>query len=242
MEKQISKKLIASLMILSQSETRDIVNSYVRSFGQRGAARKLAERGYKSPTGKPISQGHVFKILNGAEICFQDSEMADSLKDMEPPEESSPQLVAEESEPAPEWQPKPPINQTVADNFAALTEEERQRIADAKAFAELRREELLRELDEESEEEEQEPERQSRKHLQTVPSPSDYTRKEHVKPAQNAHVHAVFNRRGAVEFEENEDGEPVTFYGIPRLQHKQPHTTCRPYQPKSYGQNRLSTR
>ena len=207
------------------------MDSYVKTFSQRGAARKLTERGYKSPTGKPISQGHVFKILNGAEICFQEPQKpqetkADSPKAIEPP--------------AP-WSPKPLLDQTVADNFAALTEEERQRIADAKAFAEMRREELLNELEEEVEEEEQEP-RRSRKHLQKVPTPSDYTHREHIKPAQHARLHAVFNRRGPVEFEENEDGELEMFFNIPKLKHRQPVTTCRHYQPKHYGANRLSTR
>jgi hypothetical protein len=207
----------------------------------------LAERGYRSPTGKPIQHGHIFKILNGAETCFQSPEelqetKADSTKSIEQPEEEpSPQLVVKE-EPSAPWTPRPLINQTEADNFAALTEEEQQKIADAKAFEELRREELLMELEEESEDEEQEPEPRSRKHLQTVPSPSDYTHREHVMPAQHARMHAIFNRRGPVEFEENEDGELEMFFNIPKLKHGQPVTTCRPYQPKSYGANRLSTR
>jgi hypothetical protein len=230
--------------LLSPDETRNLVNSYVKSFGQRGAARKLAERGYRSPTGKPISQGHIFKILNGVEICFQSREgpqetKADNKQLIEPPKETAPQIVVKEEEPAP-WSPKPLIDQSVADNFAALTEEEQQKIDDDKAFAELRREELLNELEEEVEEEEQEP-RRSKKHLQKVPSPSDYTHREHPMPAQHARLHAVFNRRGDVEFETDESGEEKLFFGIPRLR-KAPLTICRPYQPKHYGQNRLSTR
>jgi len=233
------------MAILSQSETREITESYVKSFGQRGAARKLTERGYRSPEGKPISQGHISRILNGAETSFQsppepEEREADSPRAIEPPQEEPPHLVAEESESAP-WSPKPLIDQSVVDNFVAFTPEEQQKIDAARAFAELRREELLNELEAEAEEDEEEP-RQSRKHLQTVPSPSDYTRKEHPKPAQHARLHAVFNRRGPVEFETDESGEEKLFFGIPRLHHKQPHTTSRPYQPKSYGQNRLSTR
>lgn len=232
--------------LLSPDETRDIVNSFVKTFSQRGAAKKLSERGYRSPTGKDIQQGHIFKILNGAEICFQSPEAppevkTDIHKAIEPPkEEPSPSLVAEEAPPAP-WNPRPILDQTIANNFAAFTPEEQQKIDAARAFAELRREELLNELEAEAEEDEEEP-RQSRKYLQKVPSPSDYTRKEHVKPAQHARLHAVFNRRGPVEFETDENGEEKCFFGIPRLHHKQAQTTSRPYQPKSYGANRLSTR
>lgn len=197
----------------------------------------MTERGYRSPEGKSISQGHVYRILNGSETSFQTPEMlqeakADSQKVIEQPEEQ-PQDE--------EWQPKPLINQTFADNFAILTVDEQQKIAEAKAFAELQREELLRELEEEAEEAEEEPKHRSRKYLQTVPSPSDYTHKEHINPAQNARIHAVFNRRSPVEFETDESGEEKLFYGIPRLKHKQPHTTTRQYQQKSYGANRLYT-
>ncbi len=229
--------------LLSHEETRIIVDSYVKTFSQRMAAKKLTERGYRSPTGKDIQQGHIFKILNGVEICFQEPEVkTDSHKAIEQPKEDPPLLVVkEEHSPALDWQPKPLLDQTIADNFAALTEEEKQRIADARAFEELRREELLNELENEAEEAEEEP-RQSRKHLQKVPTPSDYTRREHTKPSQNARLHAIFNRRGPVEFEVDENGEEKCFFGIPRLHHKQPHTTCRPHVPKSYGANRLSTR
>jgi len=231
--------------LLSHDETRTLVDSYVKTFSQRMAAKKLTERGYRSPEGKPISQGHIFRILNGSETCFQSppepqETKADSPQVTETPKEEPPLLVVKEEEPAP-WNPRPLIDQTVADDFAALTEEEKQRIADAKAFEELRREELLNEIEEEESEEEQEP-RQSKKHLQKVPTPSDYTRREHPKPAQHARLHAVFNRRGPVEFETDENGEEKCFFGIPRLHHKRSQTTCRPYQPKSYGANRLSTR
>ena len=214
-------------MILSQSETRDLVESYTKSFGQRGAARKLTERGYKSPTGKPISQGHIYKILNGEEICFHEPEAAPEQKPIEGP--------------APEWQPKPLLGHSEADIFAAFTEEERQKIAENNALAEQKRQELLDEIEEEEEEEEQKL-HQSRKHLKTVPKPSDYTRKEHPHPLQNARVHAVFNRRGLVEFETDEAGEEKLYYGIPKLRKPQPLTTCRPHEKHSFGQNSISTR
>lgn len=215
-------------MLLSQSETRDLAESYTKSFGQRGAARKLTERGYKSPTGKPISQGHIYKILNGEEICFHEPEAPPEQKPIE--------------EPAPVWQPKPLLGHSEADNFNAFTQDEQRQIADNKARVEQKRQELLDEIEEEEEEEEQKA-HQSKKHLQTVPKPSDYTRKEHPKPLQNARVHAVFNRRGLVEFEADENGEEKLYYGIPKLKKTpQPLTTCRPHEKHSFGQNSISTR
>lgn len=214
-------------MLLSQSETRDLAESYTKSFGQRGAARKLTERGYKSPTGKPISQGHIYKILNGEEISFQEPEPAPEQKPIE--------------QPAPEWQPKPLLGYSEADNFAAFTQEEQQRIAENRALADQKRKELIEEIEEEESEEEQKP-HQSKKHLQKVPEPSDYTRKEHPHPLQNARVNAVFNRRGLVEFETDEAGEEKLFYGIPKLRKTQPLTTCRPHEKHSFGQNSISTR
>ncbi len=214
-------------MLLSQSETRDLAESYTKSFGQRGAARKLTERGYKSPTGKPISQGHIYKILNGEEICFHEPEATPEAKPIE--------------EPTHEWQPKPILGQSIADDFNAFTPEERQKIAENNALAEQKRQELLEEIEEE-EAEEEEKLHQSKKHLQKVPKPSDYTRKEHPKPLQNARVNAVFNRRGLVEFETDEAGEEKLYYGIPKLRKTQPLTTCRPHEKHSFGQNSISTR
>lgn len=214
-------------MLLSRAETRELAESYTKSFGQRGAARKLTERGYKSPTGKPISQGHIYKILNGEEICFHEPEAAPEAKTIEGP--------------ATEWQPKPLLGQSVADDFSAFTPEERQRIAENRALADQKRKELIEEIEEEEAEEEQKP-HQSKKRLQTVPKPSDYTRKEHPHPLQNARVNAVFNRRGLVEFETDEAGEEKLYYGIPKLRKAQQQTVARPYQKHSFGQNTISTR
>lgn len=234
---------------LSHDETRELVNSYVKSFSQRGAARHLTKIGYRSPEGKPISQGHIARILSGSQTCFQSpgepkETRPDSQKARKPPKEPISSLVVNDEEekeekPAP-WQPKPLLDKTVADNFAPVSEEEKQRIDDAKAFEELQREEeALAEL-EALEEKEHRP--TYTKHIEKVPTPSDYTHREHVGPLQHARMHAIFDRRQDVEFEEDETGEPKLFFGIPRLRHGQPHTTSRPYQPKSFGQNRLSTR
>lgn len=142
MEKRPSVKPAISLYdIVTIRKTRDLAESYTKSFGQRGAARKLTERGYKSPTGKPISRGHIYKILNGEEICFQEPEAPPEQKPIEPP--------------APEWQPKPLLGHSEADNFNAFTPEEQRQIADNKALAEQKRQELLDEIEEEEAEEEE---------------------------------------------------------------------------------------
>jgi len=75
-----------------------------------------------------------------------------------------------------------------------------------------------------------------------VPRPSDHTRAEHSHPQRFARPHAVFNRRQPIEIKTDEQGNEECFFGIPKLVHKSPATTSRPYQPKSYGQNFVSTR
>jgi hypothetical protein len=55
---------------LSLTDTQTLVDSYVKSFGQSGAAQKLTEKGYTSPEGGKILQAHVFRIINGSGTCL----------------------------------------------------------------------------------------------------------------------------------------------------------------------------
>lgn len=57
--------------LLSTEETRALVNDYVRSFGQRGAARHLTKAGYRSPRGNDIRIGTIQRVLNGVDTCFR---------------------------------------------------------------------------------------------------------------------------------------------------------------------------
>lgn len=55
---------------LSSEETKNVVGSYARSFGQRGAARALNDQGYRSPEGYPLQQPHIARVLSGGCTCF----------------------------------------------------------------------------------------------------------------------------------------------------------------------------
>jgi len=61
-----------------------------------------------------------------------------------------------------------------------------------------------------------------------------YRERRHIE--RDVKVSGVFNYRQAVELDESR-----TFYGIPCLRNK-PVTTTKPYQPRRYGQNTISSR
>jgi len=65
---------------------------------------------------------------------------------------------------------------------------------------------------------------------QRVPSPRDYTSREHTEPQKLARVHAVVNFRAPVEFQDDNTEKPEqTYFGIPKLRHAS-RTTTRPYE------------
>jgi hypothetical protein len=65
---------------------------------------------------------------------------------------------------------------------------------------------------------------------QRVPSPLDYTSREHTEPHKLAKVHAVMNFRAPVEFIDDDTEKPEqVFFGIPRVKHTS-KTITRPYQ------------
>ena len=55
---------------MTLADTQKLVNSYVKTFGQSGAAKKLTEEGYMSPEGAQILQPHIYRILNGSSTCL----------------------------------------------------------------------------------------------------------------------------------------------------------------------------
>ena len=63
--------------------TQNLVNSYVKSFGQSGAAQKLNEQGYRSPMCATILQAHICRIMNGSSTCLLAPETEDQQQ--EPP-------------------------------------------------------------------------------------------------------------------------------------------------------------
>jgi len=71
-----------------------------------------------------------------------------------------------------------------------------------------------------------------------VPSPEDYSHVEHVGPAQHARVSGIFSPRAPVELEK--DGS--SFFNIPRLKRKPVEVRTRPYEPKIFGSNVISTK
>ncbi len=68
---------------LSLIDTQELVNSYVKTFGQSGAAKQLTKKGYRSPEGAPILQAHIFRILHGSGTCLLAPETEDQQQ--EPP-------------------------------------------------------------------------------------------------------------------------------------------------------------
>lgn len=196
---------------LSLEGTQELVNSYVKSFGQSGAAKKLTEKGYRSPTGASILQAHICRILNGSSTC----------------------LLAPETE---NQQQEPPITK---EPIAAVPKRAKQIAAELFANEQLLREEMIKigeNLKEELLEEEAAIEEMERTQPALVPLIESRPYRERRHLDRDVRVSAVFNRRGAVELDEDRD-----FFGIPCLRHK-PVTTTRPYQQRRYGRNSLSSR
>ena len=198
---------------LSLEGTQELVNSYVKSFGQSGAAKKLTEKGYRSPTGASILQAHICRIMNGSSTC----------------------LLAPETE---DQQQEPPITK---EPIAAVPKRAKQIAEELFANEELLKQEMIRtgeQLKQELEEEQRALEEMERSQPPMVPLIESHPYREARHLERDIRISAVFNRRGPVQLDEE-----ATFYGIPRMKHSKPAVIeSRPYQPRQYGRNSLSTR
>jgi len=228
---------------LTTEETTELANAYVKSFGYREAARKLAERGFRSRENKEIRHAHLSRILSGSTTQF--------LAPEPEPKEEAPQspakpVSAKAGSPPPEVptpaltpRPKPPLPSplVVKEDVAVPFSDE-----------EIEREEALRELHTKNRaalREELETGEELRKLKEEelpglVPAPSG--RGEHPHVQQLARPHAVFSRRGPAEIKTDEEGNEESFFGIPKLIHKPPVTKSRAYEPKSYGGFSISSK
>lgn len=197
---------------LSLEATQSLVSSYVQSFGQSGAAQKLTENGYRSPEGAQILQAHIFRILHGSGTCL---------------------LAPEEDQ-----QQKPP---TTKEPIAAIPKMQKRIAAELFADEELLQQEIIKtaaELKQELLEEEAALQELERSLPPLVPLIADRLCNQHRHLEKDVKISAVFNRREPVEFDES----GATYFNIPKLKRKPPAIASRPYQPRQYGRNVLSTR
>lgn len=205
---------------LSQNETRELIDSYVRSYGQRGASKRLSELGYRSPEGHKISQGHVTRIMSGSETCLIAPSEESKMAPGEPPEfapEASLSVTPKHEEPI-----ATPLTRE------AIEKEEARRELHTKTRKALR-EELLAEV-------EAEKLRQSEL-SPLVPGPNDHAGEGHAHLQELARVHAVFSPRANIELEEDS-----SFFMIPRLKRKPVEVRTRPHEVRHFGSISLSTR
>lgn len=197
---------------LSQEDTKNLVDSYVQTFGQSGAAKKLSEKGYRSPEGAQILQPHIYRILNGSSTC----------------------LLAPETE---NQQQEPP---TTKESIAEVPKRAKQIASELFADEEMLQKEIAKtgeELREELIEEQRALEEMERNQPALVPLIESRPYRERRHLDRDVRVSGIFSPRSPIELDENRD-----FFGIPCMKRKPPATTCRPYQPRRYGQNVLSTR
>jgi len=198
---------------LSLEDTQKIVDSYVQTFGQSGAAKQLSEKGYMSPEGAPIMQAHIYRILHGSSTC----------------------LLAPDQE---DQQQAPPITK---EPIASVPKRAKQIAEQLFEDEKLLQQEIVKtaaELSAELEEERLVLEELERSLPALVPCTADHPYREHRHLERDVKISAVFNRRSPVELDEDRD-----FYGIPRMTHRQPAAVVsRPYQPRRYGQNVISSR
>ena len=195
------------------ADTQELVNSYVKSFGQSGAAKQLTEKGYRSPEGAQILQAHIYRIMHGSTTC----------------------LLAPEQE---NQQQEPPITK---EPIAAVPKRTKQIAEQLFEDEKLLQQEIVKtaaELREELVAEEIALQELERSLPALVPCTVDHPYREHRHLERDVRISGVFNRREPVEFDEND----ATYFNIPKLKRKPPATTSRPYQPRQYGRNTISTR
>lgn len=197
---------------LSLTDTQKLVDSYVKTFGQSGAAHKLTEKGYRSPEGSSILQPHIYRILNGSSTCLLAPDQEN--QEQEPPITEEPiarvpkraqQIAAEQL-----FENETALQQQITEIGEQLKEE-------------LAAEEIaLREME--------------RSLPPLIPSIGDHPYREPRHLDRAIRVSAVFDRRCAVELDEE-----LTFYGIPRMK-RSVEVRSRPHQPTNFGANVISTR
>ena len=196
---------------LSLDETKNLVGSYAKSYGQRGTARALNDQGYRSPEGYPLQQPHIARVLSGGCTRF---------------------LAPEEGEDQQQQPPAEPIDSSPKrrkEIAAEIFEDEEQ----------LKKEiiEIGQELKEELLAEEAALQEMEAKLPPLIPSIGEHIGKEARHLERDIRVSAVFDRRADVELDEE-----ATFYGIPKMMRKVAEVRSRPYQPRRYGQNVISSR
>ena len=198
---------------MTLEDTQKLVNSYVKTYGQSGAAQKLTEQGYRSPMCATILQAHICRIMNGSSTCL-----------LAPEQENQQQELPITREP-----------------IAAIPKRAKQIAEELFANEELLRQEIIEtgeQLKQELIDEQAAIEEMERSQPPLVPCTASRPHRERRHLERDVKVSAIFNRRAPVELDEDRD-----FYGIPRLKHSKPAAIeSRPYQPRQYGRNVLSTR
>ncbi len=163
---------------LSVEDSRKLVNSFVKSYGQRGAAQKLTEKGYRSPEGAQILQAHVYRILHGSSTCL---------------------LAPEEDQ-----QQKPP---TTKEPIAAIPKMQKRIAEELFEDEELLQQEINKtseELRQELEDERLAIEEMERSMPPLIPSIGNRPHREHRHMERDVRVSAIFNRRADVELEDRD--------------------------------------
>lgn len=201
-----------SMQKMTLADTQELVNSYVKSFGQSGAAKKLTEKGYRSPTGAQILQAHICRILNGSSTCL-----------LAPDQENQHQA--------------PPI--TEKNIAAAVPPKRRREIEKIIANEALLQKEIVKtsqEIRDELIAEEAALKELERSQPPLVPCTESRPYRERRHLDRDVRVSGIFSPRAPIELDEDRH-----FWGIPCLRHK-PVTTTRPYQQRSYGRNTITSR
>jgi len=198
---------------MTLEDTQKLVNSYVKTYGQSGAAQKLTEQGYRSPMCATILQAHICRIMNGSSTCL-----------LAPEQENQQQELPITREP-----------------IAAIPKRAKQIAEELFANEELLKQEMIRtgeQLKQELEEEQRALEEMERSQPPMVPLIESHPYREARHLERDIRISAVFNRRGPVQLDEE-----ATFYGIPRMKHSKPAVIeSRPYQHRQYGRNTISSR
>jgi hypothetical protein len=198
---------------ISLTNTQELISSYVKTYGQSGAAKKLTEKGYRSPEGGQILQAHIFRIINGSGTCL-----------LAPETENQQQETPITKEPI---APVPKIQKRLASELFEDEELLQQEIT--KTAAELKQELL---------EEEAALQELERSLPPLIPSIGNRPHREHRHIEQDIQVSGIFSFRAPIELDE----EGATYFNIPKLKRKPPAIVSRPYQPRQFGRNILSTR
>ena len=215
---------------LTLKDTQALVDKYVRSFGQRGAAKKLTEHGYRSPEGHNIRQGHISRVQAGSYTMLQGPETP--IEPISAPV-STPEATYSIGEPTPEhYLERSTALASPSEGPGKLTGslegEEIEPTPDPREVRQRLKNELIAEEAARQEKEMNLP--------PFVPHPSDHSRSEHSHIERSARVSGIFNRRGEVQFDETKED----YFGLPRLQRQPTKVISRPYEPRSYAKLPMS--